>query len=220
MMRTLGVRWLATAIALLTLAGCLGGCLGKAPPVEEYLSVRPAGEQPCARPASPGSNRVTVALKPFKAMDALDRQAVLMGQGRIMRPSMAWYWEASPASLVDQALVRVLACSRAAAPVWPMRSTTRADVVLTGMVSAFWVDTGSKLLHAEIRAQLWDDKQVRVLATREFSAQANVASLEAQAVAEAGSKALSQIAAEVAAWLETETKSAKVLPSASEGRIE
>lgn len=209
MKRLRGVWWFVWALAILV----LGGCLGKAPPVEEYLSVRPATGEPCAQQASPGT-RVTVALKSFKAVDALDRQAVLLGRGRVMRPSLAWYWEGPPARLVEQALVQGLSCSSGVAPVWPMRSTTRADGVLTGMVNAFWVDTESRTLHAAVQVQLWDEKQVAVLASKEIFVQSPVRSLDAQGVAEAGSEALARLSGEVSAWLESVMKEGKHLPGA------
>lgn len=209
------VRWLVLAVASATLAGCLG----KTPPVEEYLSVRTATERPCAQTPAANIRQVTVALKPFKALDALDRQAVMTGRGLVMRPSTVWYWEATPARLVDQTLLRGLCCSATVTGVWPVRSTTKTDLLLAGMVNAFWVDTATATFTATVHAQLWDGKQTEVLASKDFTAQAKARSLDAQGIAEAASTALAALSGDVRAWLESQPASGKGLPSAGQERI-
>ncbi len=185
----------------------LGGCLGKPSPVEEYLRVLGQGGG-CAASANvqpgaaSGQNREIVAVKTFKASESLDRQAVMLAAGRVLTPSLRWYWEASPGPLSSQAIAGELNCSSRLAAVWPMRSGTKAAKVLAGQVTAFEVQTQGMQVRIAVRCQLWDGEETKVLAVRDFEAVAPVAELTSQAVAGSGASALATLSGQIRAWVE------------------
>ncbi|WP_243310827.1 ABC-type transport auxiliary lipoprotein family protein [Fundidesulfovibrio agrisoli] len=185
----------------LVLLAALSGCMGKPGPAEQYLRV--LGPEPdCARASQPqaGAARMPVlAVRPFKALDALDRQGVMIAEGKVMQASQRWYWEASPGRLVEQSVVRA-ACGEGLAAAWPVRSTTEASVWVSGLVSDFSVHTREMRVVLSVECQLWDASGGVALGSGTFTAQAPVAALDAGAVAEAGEKALNDVSARIAQW--------------------
>jgi len=195
---------LTTAASLILAASAfLGGCLGKPGPVEEYLRVG-GGDTGCTQDVQDtqaGKARVAVALRQVKSADALDRQAVMLARGRVMSPSLRWYWEASPCRLAEQALVRAVNCTPGLAAIWPVRSTTDAPLGMTVTLTAFEVQEQPPVMNAAMDCQIWDGSGTKLLAARTFSAQVPARALDAQAIAEAGSKALSGLSGEAAQWV-------------------
>lgn len=190
------------ALALATSA-ILGGCLGKPGPVEEYLRVG-GGDTACTQDVQDiraGKARVAVALRQVKSADALDRQAVMLARGRVMSPSLRWYWEASPCRLAEQALVRAVNCTPGLSAIWPVRSTTEAPLSMTVTLTAFEVQEQPAVMNAAMDCQVWDGAGTRLLAARTFSVQVPARALDAQAIAEAGSAALSGLSGEAARWV-------------------
>ncbi|MFP5238601.1 MAG: ABC-type transport auxiliary lipoprotein family protein [Acidobacteriota bacterium] len=185
----------------LVLLAMLSGCMGKPGPAEQYLRV--LGPEPdCAKASQPragGAHAPVLAVRPFKALDALDRQGVMVADGKVMQASQRWYWEATPGRLVEQAVVRA-ACGEGLAPAWPVRSTTEASLWVSGLVSDFSVHTREMRVVLTVECQLWDASGGAALASGTFTAQAPVAALEAGAVAEAGEKALGEAAGQIARW--------------------
>ena len=197
------MKILAAAIVILAIAGCVG----KAGPVEQYLRVS-GGESPCDQSAVQGKKRIVIGLRPIKASETLDRQAVLLARGRVMNPSTHWYWEASPASLFEQALLRALRCSPTLTAAWPVRSTTKASLTLNCVVTDFEVQEQTMALTAALDCQVWDGDGVSLIAARSFSASIPASSLSAQSIADAGAKALARISADANTWLESVASSA------------
>jgi ABC-type uncharacterized transport system auxiliary subunit len=191
-----------TRAAALCLLLALAGCIGRAGPVEEYLRVG-AGGDACAGAASAAGPRSLVGLKTFKATDALDRQAVMLATGRVMAPSLRWYWEAAPARLFEHALHGALACSGRLAPVWPVRSGTEAAMTVAGQVTDFAVETKSMTLRASLDLQAFGPDGSTQLGAKRFAVSAKIAALDAASIAEGGHGALEGLSAEAAAWLET-----------------
>lgn len=199
-------------VGLAALLACLAcGCsLGKAGPAEEYLRVQgrgPGCEQ--TKPGEPGepgktglSGRTTVGLKTLRVSDSLDRQSVLLATGRVLSASQRWYWEATPSALITQAIMRDINCSGRLAAVWPMRSATRASMVLAGQVTAFEVQTQGMVVRAGMQCQLWDGDENTSLGTHDFEVTAPVSLISAQAIAEAGGAAVEKLSAEVRTWVE------------------
>ena len=198
------MKILTAAVVVLAMALSMTGCggVGKAGPVEQYLRVS-GGESPCDQNVAAGQKRAVVGLRPIKASETLDRQAVLLTRGRVMNPSTRWYWEASPVSLFEQALLGALRCSPTLTAAWPVRSTTEAQLMLTCVVTDFEVQEQPLALTASLDCQAWDGDGVRLVAARTFSASVPVTGLAAQAIAEAGAKALSKISGEAKGWLES-----------------
>lgn len=189
----------ALALALAASA-FLGGCLGKPGPVEEYLRVG-GGEAGCAQETQTGKARVAVALRQVKSADALDRQAVMLARGRVMSPSLRWYWEASPSRLTEQALVRAVNCTPGLAAIWPVRSTTEAPLSMTVTLTSFEMQEQPPVMNAGMDCQVWDGTGTKLLAARTFSVQVPARALDAQAIAEAGSKALTGLTGDAAQWV-------------------
>lgn len=198
----------AASLALaLAASAVLGGCLGKPGPVEEYLRVG-GGDAACSQDTQTGKARVAVGIRQVKAADALDRQAVMLARGRVMSPSLRWYWEASPCRLMEQALVRAVNCTADMAAVWPVRSTTEAPLSLTVALTSFEVQEHPPALSASMECQAWDGSGTKLQSARAFSMQTPLRALDAQSIAEAGSKALTGLSAEAAAWLSALAKAA------------
>lgn len=178
----------------------LGGCLGKPGPVEEYLRVG-GGDAPCARELETGKARVAVALRQVKSADALDRQAVMLARGRVMSPSLRWYWEASPCRLAEQALVRAINCTPGMAAIWPVRSSTEAPMSMSVTLTSFEMQEQPPVMNAAMDCQAWDASGTKMLAARSFAIQVPARALDATSIAEAGSKALSGLTSEAAEWM-------------------
>lgn len=193
-----------TTAALLALAlaasAFLGGCLGKPGPVEEYLRVG-GGDTACAQEMPAGKARVAVALRQVKSADALDRQAVMLARGRVMSPSLRWYWEASPCRLAEQSLVRAVNCTPGLAAIWPVRSTTEAPLSMSVTLTSFEMQEQPPVMNAGMDCQVWDGSGAKLLAARTFSVQVPARALDAQSIAEAGSAALSGLSGEAARWV-------------------
>jgi len=193
----------AASLALVLAASAfLGGCLGKPGPVEEYLRVG-GGEAACAQEMQTGKSRVAVALRQVKSADALDRQAVMLARGRVMSPSLRWYWEAAPSRLTEQALVRAVNCTPGLAAIWPVRSTTEAPLSMTVTLTSFEMQEQPPVMNAGMDCQIWDATGTKLLASRTFSTQIPARALDAQAIAEAGSRALSGLTGDAAQWVAT-----------------
>lgn len=194
----------AASLALaLAASAFLGGCLGKPGPVEEYLRVG-GGDTSCAQgvqDARTGKARVAVALRQVKSADALDRQAVMLARGRVMSPSLRWYWEASPCRLAEQDLVRAVNCTPGLAAIWPVRSTTEAPLSMSVTLTSFEVQEQPPVMNAAMDCQVWDGSGTKLLAAQSFSVQVPARALDAQAIAEAGSAALSGLSGDAARWV-------------------
>lgn len=193
-------RLTMAASLILAASAFLGGCLGKPGPVEEYLRVG-GGDAACTQEMQTGKARVAVGLRQVKSADALDRQAVMLARGRVMSPSLRWYWEASPCRLAEQALVRAVNCTPGLAAIWPVRSTTEAPMSMSVTLTAFEVQEQPPVMNAAMDCQIWDESGAKLLAARTFSAKVPARALDAQAIAEAGSRALSGLSGDVAQWV-------------------
>jgi ABC-type uncharacterized transport system auxiliary subunit len=198
----------APLAVVLAVSAFMGGCLGKPGPVEEYLRVG-GGDAACSQDIQSGQTgkaRVAVALRQVKSADALDRQAVMLARGRVMSPSLRWYWEASPCRLAEQALVRAVNCTPGLAAIWPVRSATEAPLSMTVNLTAFEVQEQPPVMNAAMDCQIWDGAGTKLLAARTFSAQVPAQGLNAQSIAEAGSRALSGLSGEAAQWVASLSK--------------
>ena len=177
----------------------LGGCMGKPGPAEQYLRV--LGPEPeCARVPGGAGRLPVLAVRGFKTLDALDRQGVMVAEGKVMQASQRLYWEATPGKLVEQAVVRAASCQGGLVPAWPVRSTTEAALWLSGLVSDFSVQAREMRLSVAVECQLWDSSGGVALSGRTFRAQVPLAGLEGAAIADAGEKALADVSAQIALW--------------------
>ncbi len=175
----------------------LPGCFGRPGPVEEYLKVGGgAGNEsgPAAQTAG------VVAIRQSRAADALDRQAVMLGQGRVFSASQRWYWEAAPGKLAAQAVAASLPGRTGLSVVWPTRSGTKADLWLTVQVVDFQVDTARMKLVCALECQVSDDAG-KALAQRRFDREAPVSALTGQAIADAAGSALTGAVDSLGMWL-------------------
>jgi len=189
-------KFALAAAALLSLAACIG----KGGPVEEYLRVAPDPGR-CESQAA-GQSRVAVGIKRFRMADALDRQSVMMARGRVMTPSLRWYWEASPGKLAEQSLAAAINCSVKLAAVLPIRYTSDTPVVVTGSVTVFQVQEGTMTVEVSMELQAWAQDGKSISDGRTFSASERISSLSATAIADGGAKALENVSNQAVAWLE------------------
>ena len=186
---------LALGLALVV----FGGCLGKPGPVEEYLKV--SGKGDCGADRAQNKASTIVAVRQFKSADALDRQSVMIARGRVLNPSLRWYWEATPSKMFEQSVARALNCTPSLAAAWPTRSTTEAAYTLTGTVVAFEVQEQALAMSVSFTCQLWDAKGANLIGSKDFTSEQAIRSMDAQAIAEAGAKALSGISRDVGEWV-------------------
>jgi ABC-type uncharacterized transport system auxiliary subunit len=196
----LRVSLLAAACAA---AVFLTGCLGSVPPVEQYLRVD-AVDMSCDRPVPDGRDQAqgVVAFMDLTALDNLDRPAVLIASGNVLAPSTQWYWEGSPQAVMTGIVTRMVNCLPGVAGVMKYRPRVEHQAVLGGSVTAFNVQrAGGTRFVAAVRLEIWTRDSKKLVASREFTAEAPVAGESAAAVAEAASKAASGVASQAAAWL-------------------
>ena len=179
---------------------CRGGCLGKVAPGEQYLNVL-SQNKPCAEIKSEISQLPIVGVKKFKASPALDRQAVMMAEERVLTASTRWYWEADPGTLLSQAFASELGCSGDFTAAWPLRWRSRPDMVLAGQVTNFEVRLNKPRVAAAITCQLWDGDETKVLGEREFSVEVDMARITPQEIAQGASQALNTLTGQAVTWL-------------------
>lgn len=193
---------MSVKLAILGILACvsLAGCIGKTPPVEEYLRLGQSAGDCAVKNAQDG---LTLAIKAFNSLDNLSRQAVLTAKGRVLTPSLYWYWEASPEALVDQAIIANAPCVDGVAGIVEYRSRVVHDAGLSGTVTAFNLqeDGGLRFVVAA-RLELWAPNYTKLLASTVVRGECPVAALDAQSVADAASKALGEITADAMAWLD------------------
>lgn len=197
------MKYLAALILMLLVAGCLG----KTAPGEQYLRVlAPAAE--CSDDAQKGVLPV-VGVRQFKALDALDRQGVMLADGKVMQASQRWYWEASPAKLVEQALVRSIGCTGGMLPAWPVRSTTNADLWISGMVRDFSVETRGMTVVIDVECQVWGASGGVLLESKAFRASVPLSALDGAAIADGAATAVTEISAKIGQWVKGNIPAAK-----------
>jgi len=191
-------RYAARAVMMAFICLSLGACLGKAPPVEEYLRLDSAGK--CAQGEANGG--LVVAMKSFVALDNLDRQAVMTAMGRVLTPSLRWYYEASPEMLVEEAVTAEIACQPGFAGATQYRTRLVHDAGLVGAITAFNLqEEGGTRFVIALRLELWSANFKRLLASTVVESSESVAALDAHGVAEAASKALASASEKTALWL-------------------
>jgi len=178
----------------------LAGCFGKAGPVEEYLRLGQAEE--CAGETGGAKAKVGVGLRKLRSVDALDRQAVMLAEGRIMSPSQRWYWESPPGRMAEAALAAALDCSATLSAVWPVRYDSAWAVGLSGSLERFEVLVQEKRFIATVTLQAWDAKDGKPLGAKTFALTEPVSALDAQGVARAGAQALRRLGLEARQWVE------------------
>lgn len=180
---------------------CLTGCLGQPPPVGRYLRVGP-DESACFGAERSGKKTV-VALRLFKALDNLDRQAVLIADGRVLVPSMRWYWEGSPEAILTAAVAGRINCLPGFGAVSPYRPRLAHDAAISGTISAFNIqEQGGLRFLAGMRLELWSENYGELLAVTEIKAEAPIAGFDASSVADAAAAALAEAAEQAAKWIE------------------
>lgn len=183
----------------------LGGCLGKPGPVEQYLRVSPQAGG-CAD--TQAVKAVSVGVKRFDTADALDRQSVMLAQGRVMSPSLRWYWEASPGEMIEQNLASAINCTPGLAAVTPVRSSSEVSFVVSGAVTAFAVQSEGRTLEVAVRVQLWEGSGGKALGASQFAATQPVQALDAASIADAGARAVAEVSASAAQWVRAVTAKA------------
>lgn len=178
----------------------LAGCFGKAGPVEEYLRLGQA--EGCAGETGAARAKIGVGLRKLRTVDALDRQAVMLAEGRIMSPSQRWYWESPPGRMAEAALAAAMDCSATLSAVWPVRYDSAWAVGLSGSLERFEVLVQEKRFIASVTLQAWDAQDGKPLGAKTFALTEPVPSLDAQGVARAGAVALQRLGQEARQWVE------------------
>lgn len=192
----------AVWMVCLALVASLSACFGKPPPPQRYLRVD-LGQAPC-----PGENsqqhRLPVGIKPLKAMDNLDRTAVLTARDNVLTASLEYYWEGAPQDLVGQALRRGIECqSQRLTPV-DYQPRVEHEAVLTGELTAFNVEeTGGGRFTVAVHLDLWSKNLGRKLSSGDFSAYAPLDDFSGDSVARAAADALGRVVPKVVDWLDS-----------------
>jgi len=181
---------------------CMTGCLGKPPPIEQYLRV--GSEATACAGAEQAGKSVVVAVRPFSALDNLDRQAVLVADGRVLVPSMRWYWEGSPEAIVTSSVTAGINCLPGVGAIFPYRPRLAHDAAISGTISAFNIqEKGGLRFQVGLRLELWSANFDGLLASGEIVAEVPIAGLDASSVADAAAAALADAADQAAKWLES-----------------
>ncbi len=194
------------ALACLAMAAVLAGCLGSPPPVEQYLRVDTA-TSPCGKIAAfPGRAQPgVVAFLDLDAMDNLSRPAVLFADGNVLVPSVRWYWEGTPEEVMTAVITQAVNCLPGVTGVTTYRPRVEHDAVMSGNVTAFNVQRkGGLRFVAAVRVEVWTRNMMGMIGGKEFRAEAPMPGETASDIAEAASKAATDIGNEVAAWMTVE----------------
>ncbi|AGW12748.1 ABC-type transport auxiliary lipoprotein family protein [Megalodesulfovibrio gigas] len=180
-------------LMLAALAGA--GCMGPGP-VERSLLVR----SPCSQTGAPMVTHAPVlAVLPFEASAALDRRAVAVQEGQVLRSATTWMWEDSPRRLVTQAVMDQLACSGAWRVLWPYRPRAEHAAVLGGRVEEFSVTLGAGadgaggVVRIALVAEVWSRNKGPLLGRLPLEATVACADNSPQAAAVAASEAMGHI---------------------------
>ncbi len=194
------ITWMGRLAALGLVCLCLGGCLGKAPPVERYLRVETGGGD-C--PGQGNAQRALLGIKTLKALENIDRPSVMTAQDRVLTPSLQLYWEGSPIDIVGQALRQGIECqSTVLAPV-DYQPRTEHVAVLSGQLTAFNVEeTEGGRFVVSLHLDLWTKNGTVRISTGDFNAYAPLPDFRGDTIARAASDALSRIVPKVVAWLD------------------
>lgn len=198
-----GKRLFGTVLAALVMAAGLAGCLGSVPPVEQYLRVQAVGA-PCGgeTPVPRDAARGVVAFMELSALDNLDRPAVLVADGNVLAPSLRWYWEGAPQDVMTAVVTKTVNCLPGVAGVMKYRPRVEHQAVLGGEVTAFNVQRqGGARFVVAVRLDVWTKDARKLVASREITAEAGIAALTPSGVAEAASKAATDVATQAASWL-------------------
>jgi ABC-type uncharacterized transport system auxiliary subunit len=193
--------------ALLMILSLLTGCFGMKAPDERYLhlsAVQTAcGQLGFAEETSPADSGLPIlALRPFSAFPALNRSALMLAQGPILRPSLSLSWEAVPADLLTQAMVNALACSDKRTILWPYSGRSPHDAVLMGRVTTFKVDTQASYFFAALHIDLYGPRSKTWLAGKAFLSEQRFRERSAEAYAQAADAAVLDLTSQVLKWLD------------------
>lgn len=186
-------------IALFSVSGCMGG------PAQSILRIQPDSYFSCeSTKTATGSANVVFVVRDAYSLPALDRQAVIIADGLVLRPSNAWYWEGTPGEILTQALTAGLRCKPGFETVGPYKPRLEHDYVLKTKIRAFEVDRQNSRFIMAFDLELWSPRAKDMLAQRFFQAEAPISSLGAQNVARAAGQAVNQSLEQAARWLKTE----------------
>ena len=196
-----GYAKVAAWIVCFALAASLAGCFGKPPPPQRYLRVD-LGQAPCPESTSQ-QQRLPLGVKPLRALENLDRTAVMTARDNVLTASLEYYWEGAPQDIVGQALRRGIECqSRRLTPV-DYQPRVEHDAVLTGDLTAFNVEeTEGGRFMVSVHLDLWSKNLGKRLSTGDFSAYAPLENFSGDAVAKAATDALGRIVPKVVEWLD------------------
>ncbi len=196
--------WIGRALACGALVACLAGCFGKPPPEQRYLRVD-MDYTNC-----PGStsqqHRLPVGFKPLKALENLDRTAVLTARDQVLTASLQYYWEGAPQDVVGQALRRGVECQSAAVTPVDYQPRVEHDAVLTGQLNAFNVEEieGGRFA-VSVHLDLWSKNLGKRIASGDFSAYAPLENFQGATIARAATDALARVVPKVVEWLDQGT---------------
>jgi len=193
---------LGRALACGLMVACLGGCFGKPPPPQRYLRVE-LESTPC-----PGStsqqHRLPVGFKPLKALENLDRTAVMTARDQVLTASLDYYWEGAPQDIVGQLLRRGVECQSAAMTPVDYQPRVEHDAVLTGELTAFNIEeTDGGRFVVSVHLDLWTKNMGARIAAGDFNAYYPLENFQGDTIAKAAGNALGRVAPKVVEWLDT-----------------
>ena len=188
------------ALCVLT-AACLAGCFGKPPPEQRYLRVA-TESTPCPGSASQ-QHRLPLGFKPLKALENLDRTAVMTAQNQVLTASLQYYWEGPPQDVVGGILRQGIECQSTALTPVDYQPRVEHDAVLTGELTAFNVDyTDGGRFVVSLHLDLWTKNMGARISTGDFNAYAPLDDFKGETIARAAASALGRITPKVVEWLD------------------
>jgi cholesterol transport system auxiliary component len=180
---------------------CLSACFGKPPPEQRYLRVE-LESTPCPGSASQ-QHRLPVGFKPLKALENLDRTAVLTARDQVLTASLQYYWEGVPQDVVGQALRRGIECQSTAMTPVDYQPRVEHDAVLTGQVTAFNIEeTEGGRFVVSLHLDLWTKNSGARVSSGDFNAYYPLEDFRGDTIAKAASNALGRIVPKVIEWLD------------------
>ncbi len=193
------MRALATALAVLLLAGC---SLTREAPVTHYV-LRDGGAAPAVAPPSRAAGR-TLVVAGTVADSFYDSTAIAFSRGEGSRGSYQYaFWTERPGRALQGLLVARLAAAGLYAAVLPAAVGLPGDLELQTELHSLYHDAREAPGAARVRvtATLVDRRQQRLLARRTFEAEAPASAYSAAGAVDGFSAAVGRVLDELVAWL-------------------
>jgi len=144
-----------------------------------------------------------LVVKRFTSLPALDREAVIVAHGAVLKTDYRWSWEGTPAEIFDLAVGPALSCMKSYEVVTPYRPRIERSLILSGVITSFELQRlNGDDFNVAVRYSLWDGSGKKILARKVIEASVPVKSMGGHAIAAAAEKALGEVMSKTVSWID------------------